>query len=493
MGTMHFQLPAERSPDAPSELERAWIADRDQMPWPTRVEVDGDRLILHRRVEESGHLVAPWSIEGAGRLMGASAMLMERPLPYSFLLELARGKVSQLRSQAAEWQEHGLLLPGAVQAQIDNVSQTFCRAVAAASTAVADSVANRALTLAYHAAEQLVQASLEQLPPADHRPERRLETAWGCRVNAVLAPEAARALAATFGSISLAFPWSRIEPIEGQYDWSQPDALLEWAEQARLGVTGGPLVDFSSTQLPDWLWLWERDLTSLGKFLSTYVTAVLKRYGGRIRRWQLTSTSNSASVLSLSEHELVWLTFKAARVARQVDPGLELILGVAQPWCDYLAHENREQSPHVFAETLVRELKLAALDLEVIMGLTPRGSYCRDLLETSCLLDSYADLGVPLRVTLGYPSGSTVDPKGDPELCADAGYWHSGVHEAVQAEWATAFARLALAKPYVEAVQWVHLSDADLHQFPHCGLLNAAGKPKPSLDALQQFRQKHFG
>jgi len=128
-----------------------------------------------------------------------------------------------------------------------------------------------------------------------------------------------------------------------------------------------------------------------------------------------------------------------------------------------------------------------------VMGVTPRGSYCRDLLETSCLLDSYAELGVPLRVTLGYPSGSTVDPKADPELCVDAGHWHGGVHEAVQAEWAASFARLALCKPYVEAVNWVHFTDADVHQFPHCGLLDSAGKPKPSLEMFQRLRQTHLG
>jgi hypothetical protein len=312
-------------------------------------------------------------------------------------------------------------------------------------------------------------------------------------VSTVPAEAAAGDLASMFGSISVAFPWSSVEPNQGRYDWSQQDALVDWAHKEGLEVTGGPLVDFSSAQLPDWLWLWERDLTSLGKFTANYVTAALERYHGRIRRWHLTSASNSASVLSLGEYELLWLTVKVARLARQVDPDLELILGVAQPWCDYMARESRDQSPHVFAETLVRELNLAALDLEVVMGVTPRGSYCRDLLETSCLLDSYGELGVPLRVTLGYPSGSTVDPQADPELCVDAGYWHGGVHEEAQAEWTTSFAMLALAKPYVEAVNWVHFTDADPHQFSHCGLVDAMGRPKPSLDALRRLRQTRLG
>ena len=46
------------------------------------------------------------------------------------------------------------------------------------------------------------------------------------------------------------------------------------------------------------------------------------------------------------------------------------------------------------------------------MGVTPRGSYCRDLLETSRILDLYALLGLPLRVTLGYPSSAAARSAG---------------------------------------------------------------------------------
>jgi len=81
MGTMIFLLPADLSPEAAYELERAWVAGPDQMPWPTRVHVEFNRLLVERQEEESGYLLAPWIIAGAGRLMGTSARLMERPLP----------------------------------------------------------------------------------------------------------------------------------------------------------------------------------------------------------------------------------------------------------------------------------------------------------------------------------------------------------------------------------------------------------------------------
>ena len=152
--------------------------------------------------------------------------------------------------------------------------------------------------------------------------------------------------------------------------------------------------------------------------------AAVRRYRGKIRRWQLTAASNCASVLSLGEDELMWLTVHLAEAARKVDPALELSVGVAQPWGEYMAAEDRIHSPFIFADTLIRAgLNLTALDVELVMGVTPRGSYCRDLLETSRFIDLYALLGVPLRITLGYPSSAGPDPDADPDYRIDAGQW----------------------------------------------------------------------
>ena len=61
-----------------------------------------------------------------------------------------------------------------------------------------------------------------------------------------------------------------------------------------------------------------------------------------------------------------------------------------------------------------------------------------------------------------------------------------------QADWAADFAALALCKPSVKAVNWVHLADAAPHQFPHCGLFDAENRPKPALKRLQELREHHL-
>src|SRR5262245_26351000 len=98
MGAIHFQLPSGLSAEAARELERACLTGSpDNMPWPTTTHLENGLLTLRRRkLDESGCVVAPAPIPGAGLLMGSSATLMERAQAYDLLIELARGKVHQL-------------------------------------------------------------------------------------------------------------------------------------------------------------------------------------------------------------------------------------------------------------------------------------------------------------------------------------------------------------------------------------------------------------
>src|SRR5262249_30584236 len=156
---------------------------------------------------------------------------------------------------------------------------------------------------------------------------------------------------------------------------------------------------------------------------------------------------NLCGVLNLDEDEMLWLTARLAEAALQLAPELELVVGVAQPWGDYMAEEEHTYTPLVFLDTLLRAgLRLAAIDLEVVLGVCPRGSYCRDLLELSRLLDSYAVLSSPIQVTLAFPSSTQTDCNGDPDLRVGAGHWSGGYTPETQANWAEKFAALALCK-----------------------------------------------
>jgi hypothetical protein len=495
MGILSFTLPSGLSKEAARDLERACVVGGpDGMPWHTQTRVESGKLILRRDVDESGCLLVPWEVEGVGRVLGSSATLIERLGSYQLPLELARGKINQLRNQAADWAMGGLHVPATLQQHVRNASLAFGKAVTEPSSDLAAKLAQTALAQGYKIAEHLVRLYVEQMFHARHQRQPRLDTTLGCRLGAADANKFnANLFQQTFNAVVLPFSWNEIEPEESSYRWDPYDKLLNWAEHQGLAITGGPLIDFSSARLPDWLWLWERDLGSLNSIMCDYVQTVLKRYSSRIRAWQITAASNCGNVLSLGEDELLWLTAQLVEAARQVDPRLELAVGIAQPWGEYMAAEDRTHSPFFFADTLIRTgLHLASLDIELVMGVSPRGSYFRDLLDTSRIIDLYTLLGLPLRMTLGIPSADSPDPRANPECRVGLGRPHKGYSDTTQSEWAAHYVALALCKPSVRSVAWTHLSDAVPHLMPHCGLFDLQNDPKPAIRKLQELRESHL-
>src|SRR5437867_2389264 len=119
MGTMIFKLPPNLPANVRGELERASVAGgQDAMPYPTQVLLDGELMILTRQLNESGYLMTPWHVDGAGRIMLSTATLMERLVPYHLGIELARGKINQLRGQTTDWLTGGLVLSDALNNDI---------------------------------------------------------------------------------------------------------------------------------------------------------------------------------------------------------------------------------------------------------------------------------------------------------------------------------------------------------------------------------------
>lgn len=109
MGKLRFRLPNGLPDDAARELTRACIAGGyDGMPAPTRATVDDGVLTLQRETDESGYALVPWDVPGAGRLITSTTTLVDQSQPHDLALELARGKVNQVRCQLADWQGMGM-------------------------------------------------------------------------------------------------------------------------------------------------------------------------------------------------------------------------------------------------------------------------------------------------------------------------------------------------------------------------------------------------
>jgi hypothetical protein len=491
---MKFSLPPELAGDVSRLLGRAYVTGGpDGMPSPGDARLEADNLSIQRASRDSGAVCVPWSVNDNGPLMIATGTLIERALPYDLLVELARGKVNQLRTLAADWETGGLVVPAALVERLREVGRSFARMVCQENPEDADTLARTTLRDTLAVGTELVGTYVEQVFRARHQHQSRLETSLSCGLSALPTAELAEQITRSFNAVRVPFLWPEIEGAEGQYHWDRTDMLIQWASAQGLGIIAGPVLDFSRARLPEWLGLWKGDLQGLSNIMLDYLEAALQRYKEHVRVWHLTAGSNTPGSLGLEEDDVLWLTARLTELARQMDPKVQLVAGISQPWGEYLVKQPRTYTPFGFADMLMRSrVTVSMLDLEIVMGVENRGSYERDLMEISRLLDLYALLGMPLRLTLGYPSQSVPDSLADPDFPVDAiGGAHPRSNDK-QAAWVRQVLPLAACKPYVVGVAWTNLADNQPHQFPHCGLVDAAGQFKPALAEFANLRQAHL-
>ncbi|MCS6976598.1 MAG: endo-1,4-beta-xylanase [Gemmatales bacterium] len=493
MVSYSFLLPESLPEPVSQGLSRAFLlSGTEYVPWPTEVLLKDNELTVQCHANESSCLSAPWPVDGRGHVLHTSGNLMPRGEPYHLVLELARGKVNHVRTQAADWEMGGLVISDELRSALRAMTQAFIHAACNQdNSSTIRRFSQEAIDRAAVAGEQLLSAYVNQVFHFRLVREQPLATTLACRINGSV-PDASRTalLRETFNGIQIPFLWPSIEPSEGEYVWEATDALLSWAEGKGWEVVGGPVIDFGNPALPAWLSRYRGDLRRLINYMDDYLEMVLQRYGDRIRTWELTAASNLPHVLGLNKDELLHLTNRLFDTAQQLKPDLAFVLGLAQPWGEYLARDDQAYYPFLFADALLRNrAAVSAVNLEILMGVQPRGSFLRDGLEISRIVDLYALLGLPLRVTLGCPSGSGSDSLAPVEHAAQARGGEADWSPSVQAHWAEQVVSLALCKPFVEGVTWVHFTDDQPHWFPHAGLLASDGQPKPVLDFLRNFRR----
>lgn len=493
MGSISFLLPNAPPDAAPALLRNAcFAAGYDQAPVPTTLEIQGNRLIATWRLSESRYLLLPWPVGSLGTLMTTTSTLRETDEPYRLIVELARGKLNQVRTQSAEWQGIGLRLPAGFEDSLVETTRLFGKALLAPPTPESDTWATRVLEQSFSLGDTLVREFAEQMFATRHHEEGLIDTRLAARLTRAPADWTAD-YTRTFNAAQVAFRWRDVEPEESHYDWSIADRAVATAKEAQLPLTGGPIIDLAPGMLPDWATGWEGDLPTLAAFMCDYLETTLARYKGDIRRWVVCAGFNQADALGLDDDDRLRLAFRLFEAAAHIDPELELLLSVAQPWGDYLTNEDHTISPLTFPDDLIRAgLRVSAVELEFRVGTLPRGSIPRDLLETARVINLFGLLGLPLELVLSHPSSPHADPHATPGEKVWSAGWPGGPTAQAQADWAAGVAALGLCTPLVRAVTWDHWSDCDPHLSPSAGLFDATGRAKPLLARFRTLRTTHL-
>jgi hypothetical protein len=493
MGSIAFQLPTQLPAAAEGLLRRAFFAkDYDQAPVPTPIAIENNQLIANWTLSESRYFQLPWPVGQNRVLVTSTATLRETSAPYRLLTELARGKLNQVRTQSAEWQSIGLRLPSQFEEALTATTRLFGRALHAPTTDDADALAQRVIEESFALGDTLVRTFIEQMFATRHYEEGLLNTRLGPRMT-----RAAGKVLGTpgryFPAVQIAFNWRDLEPEEGHYDWTTSDAAVAAARAAGQLITGGPVIDLAAGMLPGWTNNWEGDLPTLAAFMCDFLETVITRYRGDIRRWIVCAGFNHADALGLDDDDRLRLAFRLFEAASQIDPELDLVISVAQPWGDYLTNEDHTISPLTFSDDLIRAgLRVSAVELEFRPGTQPRGSLPRDLLETARVINLFGLLGLQVELVLSCPSNTGLDPQASPNESIWKPFADQNASPESQAEWAAGVAALGLCTPLVRSVTWDHASDTAPHLTPFGGLLDGSEQPKPVLDHLLALRTEHL-
>lgn len=491
MGLIRFAVPSTAAVGDWPQVHRGYLTGADGRIFTTRVEWDGQFVGCRRTSHESSKFHVAWPVSGYGLPMLNTASLPEREEPYNLPVELARGKIVQIRNQAGAWELAGMTVPPEYRPIILSAQRLFARAASAQAEALtAAAIADEALAEACRAGELLASSYAQQALAGRHQKYPHLPASLGCGMGAVPTSAQGELFSAAFNAAAVPIRWTSVEQEEGTYAWETADAQVAWCEQHKLMVRGGPLIDLGPGGLPEWLSRWESDLFNLQSFVCDFVETAMGRYHGRIRWWEVAARLNTGGALTLNEETRLALVARILEVARQVDEEAQLLLRIDQPWGEYQARGQHRVSPLQIVDALLRSgVGLAGVNLEIAAGYLPSGTPNRDLLDYSRLIDQWSLLGIPLFVTLAVPSQTGTDAECATELEVDPQSARTGVSPQAQCEWIERFLPLLLAKPAVAGVYWSHFSDAERHDFPHAGLLDTQGEPKPALEQLLQYRQ----
>ncbi len=493
MGVMKFRLPANEPGLQFADFRKAYITGLDRTPSRLGIELRNGMMTCVRDTMESGRLFVPWPIPGYGTPIVGTATLAERPAPYMLAVELARGKLNDVRNQLADWTLMGLRPTAELDEALGEAQRAFIRAATSTDRPeVSLQAAQACLQAAARAGDLLMDAYSNQILQSRLLATSRLPTRLACMMD-FPPPKLPSSVdwPATFNTCHLGVTWKQIAPAEGQYSWDVFDALLAWGKGLGMAIEAGPLVDFRQGALPDWIWLWQGDGETISGLVAEFVRQAVGRYKGKVPLWHLVHRMASGEILGLSEEDQIRIAARAIQVARQTDPATQLTIGVDRPWAEWMGSSHFQLGPLHLCDYLLRaDIGLSGVALEIAPGYSAPGSHLRDLFEYSKLLDLYSLLNVPLHVWMAIPSGEGPDPNADQQVQVQRAQWAMPPDDDLQANWGARWIALAVAKPFVRTLSWLAASDALAHLYPHAGLVRPDQTAKPLAAWLRMLRKE---
>ena len=480
-------------------LRGAYLFGQDDVPIASEIHYAGGQLQCTKHSPGLTGLVLLWPVADMGQIMLSTTRLQEQEQPYNLNLELARSRLMRLMQKREDW---GLFdFPGTEEMTklTDEATDLFLEAMSTEDQTKAAELADKSLAKSVDVSDRWADFCANVLL------ERRVQagaihpTWMACGISpSCTSQRYKKRLLEGFGHFYLPIYWRDVEPAERQFNWQGTDEWINWLTEQRLPVRCGPLIGLSTRHLPDWIYLWENDFEGIRDLMYEHVQRTVGRYGDRVAAWDVVSGINAENPFKFSFEQLIELTRVAALATKRLVPRCTATIELIQPWGEYRAKDMQTVPAAMFADMAVQSgVNFDALGVRLHFGIGRDGLFVRDFFQISSLLDEFASLGKPLRITgVEVPSDIKADPRdawGGSLTTKTGGYWRRPWDDDLQAEWLQKFVQLAISKPFVESICWTDLSDAHPHNLPHSGLLRADYSPKPAYKVLLELAKQYNG
>jgi len=435
---------------------------------------------------ETAGLALLWPIEGFGRILLPTTCLPERKRPYNLNVEITRAKLMQVTNRREDWSFFDNVEG---MEEISKQSQDlFIDAIQnIGDPAQASRLADEALRKAMVYSEKLAVRQGKSVFDKRRKNHGFSRGSLGCRINPALMTKTAYLdrLLEAFNAVTVPINWARIERRQGHFDFSEVDPCITTLGRRKVILCAGPLLRFSKDHLPDWLLRSGMGFEKIREVAYQFVSKVVSRYASVIHRWYAISGLNTCNQFNFNFEQILEMTRAANMAVRAAGSRGVRIIEVSSPWGEYYATTPGSIPPFVYMDMVVQSgTSFDAFGLQVRFGKDESGMHLRDMMQISSILDCFAPVAKPLHITdVEIPSEAGTG-QFEPET---AGMWHRKWDQTRQGQWLERFYRIALSKPFVEAVNYGNLADNDGSVVAHSGLLDEDDTPKEAFDTLKRL------
>jgi len=440
---------------------------------------------------ETAGLALLWRIDGFGKVLLPTTCLPERERPYNLNVEIARAKLMQIINKREDWSFFNSIEGlGDISKEAQDL---FIRAVQNISDAsLASKLADESLKKATVFSEKLAIKQAESLFDARGKTHGFGRGCLGCRIDPgqIANPKYVEKLLKLFGLVTVPVNWAQIESHKGSYDFSTVDACIDALGKKKLAICAGPLLCFSKEYLPAWLLGSGAEFEKIRETAYRFVSQMVSRYSGSVRAWRVISGLNAFNHFGFNFEQVLEMTRAANMAVKQSSDRALRIVEISDPWGEYYATTPDTIPPLVYVDMVVQSgINFDAFGLQMRFGRNQAGMHIRDMMHISVVLDYFGPIAKPLYITGVEVPSRNGDDLQDGKV---AGIWHQEWDQSRQGQWIEQFYKIALSKPFVDAVTYSNLTDVKDSAIANSGLLTEKLEPKKSFRTLKKLHSVIF-